>query len=390
MKVKVKTSPILLSARVANRASGMNEVLHDDTLVGNGNKEPLGVNPDIIPDVSNFTTRDELHMLAGEVSEVRTVIPATANPENQLADQGFVNSSIQTSTAHFRGNWDTWEDVPSEAELYPADAHGNHAPTPNDYLVVVDDAQGGTWRYKYTGVWAEQGKDGWRAEYQINETPLTAAQLAALNSGVTAQAVADIATNKNNITGLQNGKQDKLVAGNGITIDGNTISASGGGGGASLPDQTGNAGKFLQTDGETASWGEALTNKSTHVNATAIGYNKQISTWKGDIYIGTPDSSTLGKSVGGVTVIGEDADVTTSTCYNAIAIGNRAKVGARYAIQLGGGTNSHVNTFKVGNGNGNFEMMDADGNVPLERLTYVTQQIGDISAALDAINGEAI
>lgn len=31
--------------------------------------------------------------------------------------------------------------------------------------------------------------------------------------------------------------------------------ASGGGGGASLPDQTGNAGKFLTTDGSTASWG---------------------------------------------------------------------------------------------------------------------------------------
>lgn len=31
-------------------------------------------------------------------------------------------------------------------------------------------------------------------------------------------------------------------------------------GGASLPDQTGNAGKFLMTDGENASWGSAIKN----------------------------------------------------------------------------------------------------------------------------------
>lgn len=122
-----------------------------------------------------------------DINEVTAVIPATANPDNQLADQGFVNSSIQTSTAHFRGNWDTWADVPSDPELYPVDANDNRAPTPNDYLVVVADEQhdGGTWRYKYTGLWSEQGKDGWQAEYQVNETPLTAAQLAALNSGAT-------------------------------------------------------------------------------------------------------------------------------------------------------------------------------------------------------------
>lgn len=257
MKVKVKTSPILLSTRVASRAGGgMNEVLHDETLIGNGNNEPLGVNPNIIPDVSNFTTRDELHVLAQEVSEVKSVIPATANPENQLADQGFVNSSIQTSTAHFRGNWDTWEDVPSEAELYPADAHGNHAPTLNDYLVVVDDAQGGTWRYKYTGVWAEQGKDGWRAEYQINETPLTAAQLAALNSGVTAQAVADIAANKNAIAG----KQEKLVAGDNITIDGNVISASGGGA----------SGDFLPVSGAVSDGPITIDSRATYLSTVDI------------------------------------------------------------------------------------------------------------------------
>lgn len=181
-------------------------------------------------------------------------------------------------------------------------------------------------------------------------------------------------------------KQDKLTAGENITIEDGVISATGGG--ASLPDQTGNSGKFLTTDGSEVSWGKAFANKSTHLNAIAIGYDKQISTWTNDIYIGTPNTKTIGKSVGGIVVIGADADTLNSSCFNSIAIGNNAKVGGEYAIQLGMGQNNDDNTFKVGTQKGNFEMMDANGNVPLDRLTYVTDQIGDISTALTAILGE--
>lgn len=52
-------------------------------------------------------------------------------------------------------------------------------------------------------------------------------------------------------------KQDKLVAGDNIVISGNVISATGGG--VSLPDQTGNYGKFLITDGNTVSWTDTLS-----------------------------------------------------------------------------------------------------------------------------------
>lgn len=360
-----------------------------DTLTGTGTpSDPVNVSDDILDQINNNTQTAQDN--ASQIEEIQALIPATANQNNPLADQGFVNSSIQTATAYFRGDWATWADVPSDPELYPVDATGNHTPTTNDYMVVIADEQtnGGTWRYKYTGLWSEQGKSGWQAEYQVNETPFTAAQNAAINSGVTAQAVADISANKAAVAALQTSKQNKLTAGNGITIEGDTISATGGGGGASLPDQTGNAGKFLMTNGGEVSWREALTNKSAHVNATAIGYSKQISTWTGDIYIGTPNTVSTGRSVGGVIVIGENADTLNSTCYNSIAIGSNAMVGGRRAIQLGQGTNNDANTFKVSNNNGNFEMMDANGNVPLDRLTYVTNQIGDISTALSAILGE--
>jgi len=137
----------------------------------------------------------------GKTEDLEALVPAQASTQNQLADKSFVNSSIQTSTANFRGNWETWADVPTNVNLYPEDYAGSKVPTVNDYL-VVQDASGyvdpdpsaepleGTWRFKYSGTWETSGKSGWLPEYQVNETPLTSAQLAALNSNITAAKVA--------------------------------------------------------------------------------------------------------------------------------------------------------------------------------------------------------
>lgn len=148
------------------------------------------------------TNRQGVATNSGEITTINEKIPAQASASNQLADKGFVNSSIQTQTAHFRGNWENWNSVPTDASEYPADDDGNHEPTTNDYMVVQDasgfpvgsgePALAGTWRFKYSGTWTTNGKNGWLPEYQVNETPLTSAQLAALNSGITDTAVAKL------------------------------------------------------------------------------------------------------------------------------------------------------------------------------------------------------
>lgn len=138
---------------------------------------------------------------ATDISTINGKIPAAASSSNQLADKSFVNSTVQTASANFRGNWATWNGVPTDANDYPADADGNKTPTKNDYMVVQDasgfptspdPALAGTWRFKYSGDWATDGKNGWHPEYQVNETPLTSDQLAALNSGITADAVSKL------------------------------------------------------------------------------------------------------------------------------------------------------------------------------------------------------
>lgn len=54
-----------------------------------------------------------------KATDIELLVPAQATTQNQLADKAFVNSSVQTATANFRGNWATWSNVPLAANQYP-------------------------------------------------------------------------------------------------------------------------------------------------------------------------------------------------------------------------------------------------------------------------------
>lgn len=112
--------------------------------------------------------------LDSRVTAVEGKIPAQASAENQLADKAFVNSSISTATATFRGTFESLE------ALKAAEADKN------DYAFWVHkDEAGNTCYDKYTYTGTE-----WVFEYRLNNSSFTAAQWAALNSGVTADVIA--------------------------------------------------------------------------------------------------------------------------------------------------------------------------------------------------------
>jgi len=94
------------------------------------------------------------------------------------ATQNFVNSSIATSTATFRGTYNSL----AELEAVTADE--------NDYgFVVATDSAGNTVynRYKYTTATTPAS---WVFEYALNNSSFTAQQWATINSGGTATDVA--------------------------------------------------------------------------------------------------------------------------------------------------------------------------------------------------------
>lgn len=107
------------------------------------------------------------------IDGIAAKIPSAATAQNQLADKAFVNSSIATATATFRGTYN------SLAELQAVSADEN------DYgYVRTTDAAGNTIfkRYKYAS-------GSWVFEYDLNNSSFTASQWAAINSAITAELV---------------------------------------------------------------------------------------------------------------------------------------------------------------------------------------------------------
>ena len=113
------------------------------------------------------------------VSAIESKIPAQASASNQLADKDFVNSSITTNTANFRGTYACVAELPTT---------GN---TNNDYAFICSlNTTTGNYiydRYKWVA-----SDSCWVCEYELNTTGFTAEQLASINSGITDTLVAKI------------------------------------------------------------------------------------------------------------------------------------------------------------------------------------------------------
>lgn len=190
--------------------------------------------------------------------------------------------------------------------------------------------------------------------------------------------------------------------------------------GLDLPDQTGNDGKFLMTNGSETSWEKAIKNNATGENYLAVGkdaYTYEEETYGNGVAIGNNAKAwSLGGTVVGAyaeanvksgVAIGENAkvnnfDATTindakgvavgtdaqstnaqaisiggdsvSSGVKSIAIGSSAVAGADGAIQLGEGTNSTADTLQFKDKT----IIKGDGTVPYERLSTATPTAGQV------------
>ena len=117
------------------------------------------------------------------VSNILELVPNQASDTNQLADKDFVNSTVGTNTAFFRGTFDSLSDL----QAYSGEL------TNNDYaFVVIYDSVVPTEvvsynRYKYDG-------SSWVFEYTLNNSSFTMNQWSAINSGITSGQVSLITT----------------------------------------------------------------------------------------------------------------------------------------------------------------------------------------------------
>lgn len=142
------------------------------------------------------------------INNINSKIPSQATSENPLADKNFVNSSIATNTAYFKGTYDIVNDLgltvsATHEQVAAALSTAITSVTNNDYCFVsipstthvgdVDEYD----RYKYDGT-------SWVFEYSLNNSSFTSNQWEAINSGITSALVGQITTNANNIALKEN------------------------------------------------------------------------------------------------------------------------------------------------------------------------------------------
>ena len=116
------------------------------------------------------------------IIDINSVIPEEATPENQLADKNYVDSQVKEVDIACRGQFENWNSVPTAVTGYRVDEHGKQKPEPCDYIVIEnasdynEEELSGCWRFVYQGEWEENGKNGWKPEYNIY-TPITHSQI---------------------------------------------------------------------------------------------------------------------------------------------------------------------------------------------------------------------
>ena len=154
---------------------------------------------------------------AGDIDAIEGKIPSAATPQNQLADKEFVNSSIATSTANFKGSYNEVSDLqltPSatRSEIATALAGTITGADNNDYAFVQIPTAVATpteiarvERYKFNG-------SAWAFEYELNNSGFTASQWEAINSTITSALVAKLTALPSNseLSVLLLGKQDVI------------------------------------------------------------------------------------------------------------------------------------------------------------------------------------
>lgn len=148
-------------------------------------------------------------------SNGQITVPSTPSADTDAASKAFVNSSVGTNTATFRGTYnavsdlgntqatvDAWVDPPTSTietlvagQIATKLSSLSVTPENNDYVFVsVDQTPVGDlgedwyWRFKYSDP-NNDHTGSWGYEYTLNNSSFTQAQWDAVNSGITAAKV---------------------------------------------------------------------------------------------------------------------------------------------------------------------------------------------------------
>ena len=139
------------------------------------------------------------------LNSIEEKIPPQASKDNLLVDTAKLNSSLNSFAAFYLSYNAAGDPFPTKASLDNATTFyyekKPRTPTRNDYVTVLSDESqeadvNGTYpttRYTYQG---DYPNGQWTLSFIVNNTSFTAAQLEALNSGLSKESLAQIEENK--------------------------------------------------------------------------------------------------------------------------------------------------------------------------------------------------
>lgn len=167
---------------------------------------PVTASPD-----NKLLVQSQISGLTADVETIKNIIPNTASETNELADKNFVNSTVGTNTANYIYKTETGgEKVPfsSVAEL---EAYAGTV-TNNDYAFVTGIDENGNAYYDRYKADVNDGVVTWAKEYRLNNSSFTAEQWAAIQSGITAEKVAQFEAAVSPVDVVQSGNMSAVTS----------------------------------------------------------------------------------------------------------------------------------------------------------------------------------
>ena len=160
---------------------------------------------------NKLIVQSQVSGVTADVETIKNIIPNTASETNELADKNFVNSTVGTNTANYIYKTESGgEKVPfsSVAEL---EAYAGTV-TNNDYAFVTGIDENGNAYYDRYKADVNDGVVTWAKEYRLNNSSFTAEQWAAIQSGITAEKVAQFEGAVSPVDVVQSGNMSAVTS----------------------------------------------------------------------------------------------------------------------------------------------------------------------------------
>lgn len=167
---------------------------------------PVTASPD-----NKLIVQSQISGLTADVETIKNIIPNTASETNELADKNFVNSTVGTNTANYIYKTESGGEKVPFSSVEELEAYAGIV-TNNDYAFVTGIDENGNAYYDRYKADVNDGVVTWAKEYRLNNSSFTAEQWAAIQSGITAEKVAQFEGAVSPVDVVQSGNMSAVTS----------------------------------------------------------------------------------------------------------------------------------------------------------------------------------